>query len=61
MAEVLLHPHVERWLLEQQPDVERPVRSKLEQAGENPDHFLTPIKGHDNYKLRTGNNRCEID
>lgn len=61
MANVLLHPDVETWLQNQQPDVERQIRTRLEQAGENPDHFLTPLKGRETYKLRAGGYRCEID
>lgn len=61
MAEVLLHPDVQTWLQDQQTDVEQQIRSKLEQAGENPDHFLTPLKGRETYKLRAGTYRCEID
>lgn len=61
MADVLLHPDVEAWLQDQQPDIEQQVRSRLEQAGENPDHYLKPLKGRDTYKLRAGNYRCEID
>lgn len=61
MADVLLHPDVEAWLQDQQPDVEQRIRSKLEQAGKNPDHFLTPLQGRETYKLRAGGYRCEID
>jgi mRNA-degrading endonuclease RelE of RelBE toxin-antitoxin system len=59
MADVLLHPDVEAWLHDQQPDVEQQIRRKLEQAGEYPDHFLTPLKGRETDKLRSGTYRCE--
>lgn len=61
MADVLLHPDVAAWLQDQQRDVEDQIRRRLEQAGENPDHFLTPLTGRETYKLRAGGYRCEID
>lgn len=61
MADVLLHPDVAAWLQDQQRDVEDQIRRRLAQAGENPDHFLTPLTGRETYKLRAGGYRCEID
>lgn len=61
MADVLLHPDVDAWLQDQQPDVEAQIRRRLAQAGDNPDHFLTPLTGRETYKLRAGGYRCEID
>ena len=61
MATVLLHPDVEKGLRSLPNDVEDRVRSKLKEAGANPDRHLKPLKGRDEYSLRIGKRRAIID
>ena len=61
MATVLLHPDVEKKLQRLPNDIETRIRSKLEDAGENPDRHLKPLKGRDEYSLRIGKRRAIID
>lgn len=61
MATVLLHPDVRQRLESLPNDVERRVRSKLEDAGEQPDRYLKPLRGRDDYSLRIGDRRAIID
>jgi mRNA interferase RelE/StbE len=61
MADVLLHPDVETWLQRQQPDLESRIRSKLADAGDNPDFYLKPLTGRDTHRLRIGDYRAEIE
>ncbi len=43
----------------QKTDAQRIVK-KLEQAAENPQHFLEELAGHDDYKLRVGDYRLVV-
>jgi mRNA interferase RelE/StbE len=61
MAEVLLSEQAREWLADQQPDVTEQVKDKLRRAGENPDHYLRPLTGEPEYKLRIGDYRALID
>jgi len=61
MASVLLHPDVEKELESLPNDIENRIRSKLTEAGENPDRHLKPLKGRDEYSLRIGKRRAIID
>jgi len=61
MATVLLHPDVEKKLQRLPNDIETRIRSKLKDAGENPDRHLKPLKGRDEYSLRIGKRRAIID
>jgi mRNA interferase RelE/StbE len=61
MATVLLHPDVEKKLQRLPNDIETRIRSKLEDAGENPDRHLKPLKGREEYSLRIGKRRAIID
>ena len=61
MTTVLLHPDVEKDLQRLPDDIERRVRSKLADAGENPQRHLKPLKGRDEYSLRIGKRRAIID
>jgi len=61
MASVLLHPDVEKELESLPNDIESRIRSKLAEAGENPDRHLKPLKGRDEYSLRIGKRRAIID
>ncbi|HKL28182.1 MAG TPA: type II toxin-antitoxin system RelE/ParE family toxin [Natrialbaceae archaeon] len=61
MATVLLHPDVEKELQSLPNDVEDRVRSKLKEAGVNPDRHLKLLKGRDEYSLRIGKRRAIID
>ena len=60
MATVLLHPDVEKKLDSLPDDIENRIRSKLEEAGTNPDRHLKPLKGRDEYSLRIGKRRAII-
>ena len=60
MATVLLHPDVEKKLDSLPDDIEDRIRSKLEEAGTNPDRHLKPLKGRDEYSLRIGKRRAII-
>lgn len=61
MATVLLHPDVEAKLRSLPNDVASRVRSKLEDAGEDPERHLKPLKGRDEYSLRIGKRRAIVD
>lgn len=61
MATVLLHPDVEKTLQKLPNDVESRIRSKLADAGENPQRHLKPLKGREEYSLRIGKRRAIID
>ncbi|MFB6113609.1 MAG: type II toxin-antitoxin system RelE/ParE family toxin [Halodesulfurarchaeum sp.] len=61
MADVLLHPDVDDWLDDQPDHLTERIRSKLADAGEDPEHYLTPLAGRDTYRLRIGDYRAEID
>lgn len=61
MATVLLHPDVEKELQSLPNDIENRIRSKLTEAGKNPDRHLKPLKGRDEYSLRIGKRRAIID
>lgn len=61
MPEVLLHPDVEGWLDDRRDDLEARARSKLEDAGDQPDRYLKPLKGRDTYRVRIGDYRAEIE
>ena len=61
MATVLLHPDVEKKLQRLPNDIETRIRSKLEDACENPERHLKPLKGRDEYSLRIGKRRAIID
>ena len=60
MATGLLHPDVEKKLDSLPDDIEDRIRSKLEEAGTNPDRHLKPLKGRDEYSLRIGKRRAII-
>jgi len=57
----LLHPDVEKKLHSLPNDIEDRIRSKLTEAGENPERHLKPLKGRDEYSLRIGKRRAIID
>ena len=61
MTTVLLHPDVEKGLQHLPDDIERRIRSKLADAGENPQRHLKPLKGRDEYSLRIGKRRAIIE
>lgn len=61
MATILLHPDVESKLESLPSDVESRVRSKLEDAGDDPERHLKPLKGREEYSLRIGKRRAIID
>lgn len=61
MATVLLHPDVEKKLQSLPNDIEDRIRSKMADAGTNPDRHLKPLKGRDDYSLRVGKRRAIID
>ena len=61
MPTVLLHPDVEKVLQRLPDDIERRIRSKLADAGEDPQRHLKPLKGRDEYSLRIGKRRAIID
>lgn len=61
MARVLLHPDVEKTLQSLPNDIEDRIRSKLADAGENPDRHLKPLSGREDYSLRIGKRRAIID
>jgi len=61
MATVLLHPDVESKLQSLPDDVESRVRSKLEDAGDDPERHLKPLRGREEYSLRIGKRRAIVD
>lgn len=61
MPNVLLHPDVAKKLQSLPDDVESRIRSKLEDAEDDPERHLKPLKGRDDYSLRIGKRRAIID
>lgn len=61
MASVLLHPDVEKKLQSLPNDIEERIRSKLADAGANPDRHLKKLSGRDEHSLRIGKRRAIID
>lgn len=61
MATVLLHPDVEKKLQSLPDDVESRIRSKLADAGENPDRHLKPLRGRSEYSVGIGKRRALVD
>lgn len=61
MATVLLHPDVDKKLQSLPNDVESRIRSKLADAGEDPDRHLKPLRGRSEYSLRIGKRRALVD
>lgn len=61
MPSVLLHPDVEKDLQRLPDDIERRIRSKLADTGDDPQRHLKPLKGRDEYALRIGKRRAIID
>lgn len=61
MADVLLHPAVDARLSDARDDLEERVREKLAAAGENPGHFLKPLSGRPEHRLRIGDYRAIIE
>lgn len=61
MAKVLLHPDVDSKLESLPNDVEDRVRSKLADAGADPERHLKPLRGRSDYSLRIGKRRAIID
>jgi mRNA interferase RelE/StbE len=61
MATVLLHPDVEQRLSDLPNDIESRVRSKLNDAGTNPERHLKPLRGREEYSLRIGKRRAIVD
>lgn len=57
---MLLHVDVEQKLQGLPDDIESRIRSKLEDAGRDPDRNLKPLKGRDEYSLRIGKRRAII-
>ncbi len=52
MTNVPLHPDVETHLRQLPTDVEKRIRNKLEDAGDNPGHSLKRLSGRQEYRLR---------
>ena len=42
-------------------DIRERIKSKLREAGDRPGHFLEPLRGGDEYKLRVGDHRVIVD
>jgi mRNA interferase RelE/StbE len=61
MTTVLLHPDVDKKLRSLPNDIESRIRSKLADAGEDPERYLKPLKGRSDYPLRVGKRRAIID
>lgn len=61
MAQVLLHPDVQKELESLPNDIEERIRSKLAEAGERPERHLKPLRGRAEYSLRIGKRRAIID
>lgn len=61
MVTVLLHPDVEKKLQSLPNDIEDRIRSKLKEAGANPDWHLKPLKGRSEYSLRIGKRRAIVE
>lgn len=61
MATVLLHSDVEQRLDDLPNDIESRVRSKLDDAGTNPERHLKPLRGREEYSLRIGKRRAIVD
>lgn len=61
MADIEYSTRAADWLRDAEPDVQERVMTKLEQAGEWPDHFLDALSGVPYYSVRIGDYRAIID
>ncbi len=61
MWEVLLHPKVDKFLNELDPNLKERIKNKLREVRESPFRFLEHFEGSDYYKLRVGDYRALID
>lgn len=61
MADVLLHPDVDEDLEDLRDELEERIREKLKRAGQNPGHFLKPLHGRSEHRLRVGDYRLIIE
>lgn len=60
MVTVTFSEAAEAWIQDADSDVRMQFGTRLARAEENPDHFLTPLRGRPTYKLRAGDYRAEI-
>ncbi|WP_136718012.1 type II toxin-antitoxin system RelE family toxin [Halorientalis salina] len=58
---VELSDRAEEWLEKAEPDVRDRTLSKIRDASDFPDHYLTRLKGSTFYKLRIGDYRAIVD
>lgn len=61
MAAVQVSERAADWLGDAESEVRERILSKLEDAGDFPDHFLKRLRGRDEYRLRVGDYRVIID
>lgn len=60
MAEAEFSSAAYEWIQDAPADLQQRIGSKLRQAQDNPEHFLTSLRGGSGYKLRIGDYRAEI-
>jgi mRNA interferase RelE/StbE len=61
MTDVRLSERAVERLNDLDGDIRDRVRSKLREAGDQPEHFLEPLRDEDAYKLRVGDYRVIVD
>lgn len=58
--QVLLTDTAREHLDDLEPDTAERIKTKLRNIADWPDHYLDPLKGRDDYKLRVGDYRVLI-
>lgn len=61
MADVRLSERAVDRLNDLDGDIRERVESKLREAGNQPSHFLEPLRDEDAYKIRVGDYRVIVD
>lgn len=60
MVKVEFSDDARDWIQGAEKDVREQFGKRLQKAEENPSHFLKPLTGSPNYKLRAGDYRAEV-
>ncbi len=60
MAEIRIPKSLRDEIEEIQPDIKQRVKSKLQDAAKEPEHYLEPLTGYNYYKIRSGDYRVIV-
>jgi len=60
MAEIRIPKSLHDEIEKLQPDIKEQVKSKLQDAAEDPEHYLNPLRGYNYHKIRSGDYRAVV-